>query len=196
MKKPAGVFIALYLLYTISGITCNDHYDSCVSINEKCSNDHECCYRRCSYSLFSFSRYCNDNTNLYDSITSFFRTKEEQTGMCSYNYNPENKAVDDGLYFLYGLNAGHAVLPPGTKVEVKLNDKNLIVTINNQPSKKNDVILELSRETAKTLNIPNGGKVPCTIVVVPPIENNAYYKYLKYILPYITLFTFLFRLLL
>ncbi|XP_060878117.1 uncharacterized protein LOC132950613 [Metopolophium dirhodum] len=195
MKKPAGVFIALYLLFTISGITC-DHYDSCISINEKCSSDTDCCYQKCSFSLFTFRRYCNDNTNLYDSITSYFRTKQEQTGMCSYTNTPDNKAVNEGLYLLYGLNAGHAVLPTGTKVEVKLNNKKLVVTINNQPSKNNDVILEFSKETAKTLNVANGEKVPCELVIVPQLENNPYYKYLKYVLPYITLFTFLFRLLL
>lgn len=126
----------------------------------------------------------------------YFLYVVEQTGICSYNYVPQNKAFNEGLYLVYGLNAGHAVLPPGTKVEVKLNDKKLVVTINNQPSKNNDVILEFSKETAKALNVTNGGKVPCTIVVVPQLENNPYYKYLKYVIPYITLFTFLFRLLL
>jgi len=120
----------------------------------------------------------------------------EQTGICSYNNNLESKVVSEGLYFTYGLNAAHAILPPGTNVEIRLNDKKLIVTINNHPSKNNDVILEFSKETAKALNIEDGGKVPCTITIVPKLENNSYYQYLKYILPYITLFTFLFRLLL
>jgi len=115
--------------------------------------------------------------------------------MCSYNYNPETKIVSDGMYFTYGFNAGHAVLPPGTKVEVKVNDKKFIITINNQPSKNNDVILEFTKETARALNIENGGKVPCDIIIVPQMENNPYYRYLKYILPYLSLFTFLFRLL-
>lgn len=120
---------------------------------------------------------------------------EEQSGICSYNYSPETKIVSDGMYFTYGFNAAHAVLSPGTKVEVKVKDKKFIITINNQPSKNNEVILEFSKETARALNIENGAKVPCDIFIVPQMENNPYYKYLKYILPYLTLFTFLFRLL-
>jgi len=120
----------------------------------------------------------------------------EQTGMCSYKNFPENKAINDGLYLAYGLNAGHAILEPGTKVEVRLNDKKLVVTINNQPSRNNDVILEFSKETAKALNVANGEKVPCSLVIVPKLEDNIYYKYLKYVIPYTVLFTFLFRLLL
>jgi len=116
--------------------------------------------------------------------------------MCSYD-EPENKIIDEGLYLKYGLNAGHAVLPAGTRVEVQMGDKNLIITINNQPPKNKDgVILELSKETAKVFNIPNGGKIPCSLFIVSELEDNQYYKYLKYILPYLTLFTFLFRLLL
>jgi len=99
------------------------------------------------------------------------------------------------MYFTYGFNAAHAVLPPGTKVEVKLNDKKFILTINNRPSINNEVILEFSKETARALNIENGGKVSCDIIIVPQLENNPYYRYLKYVLPYISLFTFLFRLL-
>jgi len=99
------------------------------------------------------------------------------------------------LYFAYGFNAAHAVLPAGTNVEVKLFDKRFIVTINNHPSRNNDVILEFSKETAKVLNIGNEEKIPCDITIVPPKENYSYYKYLKYILPYLTLFTFLFNVL-
>jgi len=126
----------------------------------------------------------------------YFLYIEEQKGICAYSQISENKVVDEGLYLAYGLNAGHAILPPGTKVEVILNDKNLVVTINNQPSKNNDVILEFTKEAAKALDIEIGGKVPCTITIVPQLENNQYYKYLKYVVPYLALFTFLFRLLL
>ncbi|XP_022170099.1 uncharacterized protein LOC111033602 isoform X2 [Myzus persicae] len=192
MKKPASVFITLYLLLcTISGIICHK-FDSCKSINEECSSDYDCCYEKCSFSLFSFRSYCNDNTNLYHSLKSYFRTKE-QTGICSYTNNQVSETVSDGMFFSYSFNAAHAVLEPGTRVEVKLDDKKFIVTINNRPSQNNEVILEFSKETARALNIDNGGKIPCTISIVPELENNPYYKYLEYTLPYLALFTFLFR---
>jgi len=99
------------------------------------------------------------------------------------------------MYNIHGLNAAHAILEPGTQVEVRLNDKKLIVTINDYPSTENGVILEFSRETAKVLNIEDGGKIPCTIIV-PRLENTSYYKYLNYVLPYMSLFTLLFKLVL
>jgi len=135
----------------------------------------------------------NDNKCIF-----YIVYQEEQMGICSYNNELEtDKVVSDGLYLTYGLNAAHAILPAGTQVEVRLNnDKKLIVTINNHPSTNKDVILEFSRETAKTLNIGNGEKVNCTITSVPLKENNSYYQYLKYILPYLALITFLCRLLL
>jgi len=105
------------------------------------------------------------------------------------------KIISDGMYFKYGFNAAHAILEPGTKVEVQLNDKKFIVTINNHPLQNNEVMLEFSKETAQVLNVERGRKVPCAITIVPELESNSYYRYLKYILPYLTLFTFLFRLL-
>jgi len=96
------------------------------------------------------------------------------------------------MYKIHGLNAAHALLEPGTKVEVRLKDKKLMVTINDNPSTKNGVILEFSRETANVLNIENGAKTRCTIIV-PRLENTSYYKYLNYVLPYMSLFSFLFK---
>ncbi|XP_060878113.1 uncharacterized protein LOC132950609 [Metopolophium dirhodum] len=192
MKKLAGVFISLYLMCTISGIIC-DQYDSCKSLYKKCSTDCQCCYSKCSFSWLSFRSYCNDNTNILNPITSFF-SSNDQTGMCSYNA-PENRTISDRMYNIHGLNAAHALLEPGTKVEVRLNDKKLIVTINDYPSTEKGVILEFSRETAKVLNIENGRKIPCTIIV-PRLENTSYYKYLEYVLPYLSLFTLLFKMIL
>ncbi|CAI6377843.1 unnamed protein product [Macrosiphum euphorbiae] len=189
MKKPAGVFISLYLVCTISGIICHQ-YDSCKSLYKKCSTDCECCYSKCSFSWLSFTSYCNDNTNLLTPITSFFSSKD-QTGICSYNA-PENMTISDRMYKIHGLNAAHALLEPGTKVEVRLIDKKLMVTINDNPSTKNGVILEFSRETANVLNIENGAKTRCTIIV-PRLENTSYFKYLNYVLPYMSLFSLLFK---
>lgn len=103
--------------------------------------------------------------------------------------------ISDRMYNTHGLNAAHALLEPGTKVEVRLNDKKLIVTINDNPSTKEEVILEFSRETAKVLNIENGRKVPCTIIV-PRLENSTYYKYLSYVIPYLSIFTLLYKMIL
>ncbi|NP_001155763.1 uncharacterized protein LOC100167729 precursor [Acyrthosiphon pisum] len=192
MKKLAGVFISLYLMCTISGIFC-DQYDTCKSLYKKCSSDCECCYSKCSFSWLSFRSYCNDNTNFLTPISSFFSYKD-QTGMCSYN-TPKNMTINDRMYKIHGLNAAHAQLKPGTQVEVILRDKKLMVTINDYPSTENGVILELSRETAKVFNIEDGGKIPCTIVV-PRLENSSYYKYLNYVLPYMSLFSLLFKMML
>jgi len=96
------------------------------------------------------------------------------------------------MYETHGLNAAHAELEPGTKVEVRLKDKKLMVTINDNPPTENGVVLEFSRQTAKVLNIENGGKIPCTIIV-PRLENTSYYKYLNYVLPYMSFFTILLK---
>lgn len=106
--------------------------------------------------------------------------------MCSYK-EPTDTKFSEQMYNKYGLNAGHPILPPGTVVEVVLNDKKLMITINDQPSKENGVILEFSKETAKVLDIKNGESLPCN-VVVPRLKNNIYIKYLKYFLPYFSLF--------
>ncbi|XP_026813719.1 uncharacterized protein LOC113554186 [Rhopalosiphum maidis] len=188
MKKPAGVFITLYLIFTISGITCDEN-NSCKSINEVCADDKDCCYQKCSFSLFHFQRYCNDNTNVFSSITSYFSTKE-QIGICSYT-EPTNMSVSKKMYGKFGLNAAHAALPSGTIVEVKLNDKKLMVTINDSPLKSNEEILQFSNEAAKVLNIKSGESMACNIIV-PRMENNQYLKYLNYVLPYVSLFSLLF----
>ncbi|CAH1716789.1 uncharacterized protein LOC114130571 [Aphis gossypii] len=183
MKKSAGVFITLYLIFTISGIIC-DHAGSCKSINEVCTEDRDCCYQDCSFSIFYFQRYCKDNINAFSTLTSFFSSKA-QIGMCSYK-EPTDAEFSEQMYNKYGLNAGHRMLPPGTVVEVVLNDKKLMVTINDQPSNENGVILEFSKETAKVLDIKNGESLPCNMVV-PRLENNQYIKYLKHILPYLSI---------
>lgn len=96
------------------------------------------------------------------------------------------------MYAIHGLNAAHAQLEPGTKVEVILNDKKLMVTINDYPSTKSGVILEFSRETAKVLNIVDGQKIRCEIIA-PRLENSSFYKYLNYVLPYVNFFSAVYK---
>ncbi|XP_025197852.1 uncharacterized protein LOC112596405 [Melanaphis sacchari] len=189
MKKSAGVFITLYLISTISGIICVERNDSCKSINEVCSVDNDCCYRKCSFSLFYFDSYCNDNTNVFSTITSFF-SSNVQIGMCSYNEPAD--AYSERMYRRYGLNAAHTLLPPGTVVEVDLDNKKLMVTINDDPHKDEEVLLKFSKEVAKVLNIQNGKIMPCNLSV-PRFQNSQYIKYIKYVLPYISLFLIVFN---
>lgn len=111
--------------------------------------------------------------------------------MCSYN-TPENMTISDRMYNGHDLNAAHPHLEPGTIVEVILNDKKLMVTINDYTSTENGVILEFSRETAKVLNVENGQKIPCT-VIVPRLENSSFYKYLNMVLPYINFFSMVYK---
>lgn len=185
MKKFADVFTILYIMVIISGIACY-HNDSCKSINDRCSEDCECCYQKCTFSFLHFRSFCRDNTNAFSAITSLFGSKNE-VGNCTFNYSPENQTTSDKAFHIYGLNAAHARLLPDTRVQVTLADKKLILAINDGPPPPNGVILALSREAAEVLNIDNGVSIPCK-VFVPSLENSSIYKFSYYIKPYIDIF--------
>lgn len=109
--------------------------------------------------------------------------QQEQQGMCLYR-KPANKTLSNETYKTYGLNAANNLLPHHTKVEVNYNGKMVLVEINDYNLTAAGVILELSEEAAKVLDIEKQGEVPC-IISVPFVENNWYLKGLTYLLPYI-----------
>lgn len=78
-------------VYFVLGIIC-DKYDSCTSINKRCSNDCDCCYPKCSFSWLYFRSYCYDNTNLLTPVSSFFNYKGKYNNIfVIYTY----------IYYLY-----------------------------------------------------------------------------------------------
>lgn len=110
--------------------------------------------------------------------------------MCSI-YKPTDKE-DKQINDKFGLNAGHALLPEYTKVEVTHNGKELLVTINNRKTNFTDITtLELSKDAGNILDISEAdGKTPCSIKV-SVIENNVFMKLIYNLLPYIGIIFFL-----
>jgi len=110
--------------------------------------------------------------------------EEEEEGTCSYQ-KPTNKTLSNETYKIYGLNAANNLLPHHTKVEVNYNEKKVLIEINDhEQTAPQGVLLELSEEAAKVLDVENEGIITCR-VSIPFVENNWYLKGLTYLLPYI-----------
>lgn len=92
---------------------------------------------------------------------------QAEKGKCSYNV--PKTGVDESnareMYSSYGFNAGHALLLPGTKVEVTHDHKKLLLTISSIRPTSNDSTLELTREAATVLGIKAGDNVDCIVKI-------------------------------
>lgn len=103
---------------------------------------------------------------------------------------PTDLETSDDTYNKFGLNVAHPGLHQDTIVEVIINSKKLVAKVNNRRSIAKGVILEVSREIAQIMKIESGKKVLCE-VYTPVLDNNVYFKFAIYIIPYICLFSFI-----
>lgn len=91
---------------------------------------------------------------------------QAEKGICSYKeaVTDVEKSNTEEMYSSYGFNAGHALLLPGTKVEVTYGHKKLLLTINTIPPTSSNTTLELTKEAALVLGI-RPGHVECYVKI-------------------------------
>ncbi|XP_060842630.1 uncharacterized protein LOC132922903 [Rhopalosiphum padi] len=164
MKKFSVVSIALFVIFTISGLN-----STCTGDFERCLNHTDCCSGKCLMTGYIHNRICLE--------TSSIDQTKIQKGKCSY-YKPEDEKLDRHMSQSFGLFASHPLLPTNSMVEVKHNDKVITVRITHQyVENKNNSILELSRDAAKELGIETEGLFDCNLQLVT--SEVDYYPLLK-----------------
>jgi len=181
MKKSSIVLTVIFVVFFISGANCNEN-GKCLSLNQECSNGDDCCSKICRRSINIFYKYCKEPNIIVKAMQSLHLTGEE--GKCAYFANKDGQ-LSNKLYNTFGVNAGHATLLPGTIVEVTYNDAKILVTINDHPINRTDIILDLNTEAAEDLGIMEKAVVPCK-VRVPFLENHAFMKDIFYYIPFVS----------
>ncbi|CAH1716791.1 unnamed protein product [Aphis gossypii] len=174
MKKSSVISIALFVIFTISGIHCDSQNSNltCADNFDECLNHTDCCSGSCLMTGYVRNRIC------LASNFSFIEPLKIQKGNCSY-YEPENEKVNEFMSTSFGLYASHPLLPTNSMVEVNHDGKTVTVTITNQNvNNNNNSILNLSREAAKELGIEKEGLFECNLQVLDPNDDD-YYPLLK-----------------
>jgi len=169
MTKYSVILTVVCVFFTIiSEISCIE--ELCRSRFEKCREDSDCCTKYCHTVGDENDKFC---LNLIDDRQLFTEPfRKVQKGLCSYK-KPSLKSDKENsnlMYDTYGINAGHSLLPSSTKVKVKINNKTVLLTINDVLPKSNitGTILELSEEAAKELEINNVTSIECSVEVWSP----------------------------
>lgn len=94
-----------------------------------------------------------------------------QVGMASwYGAEFQGKETTDGEHFnMYAMTAAHRTLPFGTRVRVTdlLNQRSIVLRINDRGPVPRDRVLDLSYGAAKALGASGEGVIPVRIEVLP-----------------------------
>lgn len=137
------------------------------------------CFRLCSFSYILFYIFFFPLSHVPYSV---------QKGKCEYR-KPVNRTLSRTVYKKIGFNAANPYLAVGTYVQVKYNDDKIIVKVTDQPMNSNDVLLNLSEESARELGIEDEGLYECT-TQVPVWENCFFLRNIWYFGPIISLIGF------
>lgn len=111
--------------------------------------------------------------------------------MCSYRRSRDNEINtprNDSLIthkFNDTINIANSKLPLDTRLKISYNNKTIVAIINDQNTKENETIVELSEVAAFNLDIKQEGTVPCEIKILPPPTKKVKkFTSLIYIVPF------------